>query len=81
MPPFSSSLLPLSLKEIGGLGPTKGSCVSRLPTIMTPHHVTRWQRDILQDLCYLCLLPFLLAFVHYYIHKLRVSDKGNVIVF
>lgn len=55
MPPFSSALLPLSLKEIGGLGPTEGDCVSRLPTIMTLRSVTRRQRDILHDVCQICL--------------------------
>lgn len=53
MPPFSSALLPLSLKEIGGLGPTEGNCVSRLPTIMTLRNVTRRQRDILAEICQL----------------------------
>lgn len=50
MPPFSSALLPLSLKEIGGLGPTEGSCVSRLPTIVTLRDVTK-KRVIPDGVC------------------------------
>lgn len=63
MPPFSSALLPLSLKEIGGLGPTEGDCVSRLPTIMTLRSVTRRQRDILHDVCQICLCISLFFFL------------------
>lgn len=65
MPPFSFSLFPLSLKEIEGLRPAEGNCVSRLPTIMTPRHVTGRERDLLPVVCCLfSLLLFSLLFVH-----------------
>lgn len=51
MPPFSSALLPLSLKEIGGLGPTEGDCVPRLPTIMTLRTTARRLRDTPDGVC------------------------------
>lgn len=63
MPPFSSALLPLSLKEIGGLGPTEGDCVSRLPTIVTLRGAQGRQWDICQICLCIALFPpsFLLS--------------------
>lgn len=62
MPPFSSALLPLSLKEIGGLGPTEGECVSRLPTIVTLRGAPRRQWDICQICLCIALFPLSLTF-------------------
>lgn len=91
MPPFSSALLPLSLKEIGGLGPTEGNCVSRLPTIVTLRNVTRkaagHSRRHLSIVC-LCVSlfpPFFfsppLTCVHYYCHGLAYIEKVECSVF
>ena len=75
MPPFSSALLPLSLKEIGGLGPTEGNCVSRLPTIMTPCDVTRRRQEAPHDICHFshnsCPLWF---------SQVRAADEVNATV-
>lgn len=84
MPPFSSALLPLSLKEIGGLGPTEGNCVSRLPTIMTPHDVTRRQQNIQDDICHLFVLEshfFVFAHNCCLLSQGSEADKVNLTVF
>lgn len=80
MPPFSSALLPLSLKEIGGLGPTEGDCVSRLPTIVTLRVAPRRQWDISQIcLCIALFSSFFSSLINFCPELLPpgYSNRGN----